>query len=359
MSQVHLQRSQRHALRSDGVEIGSGACVLRAAGRAHPVHGLAARRRGLDGWLGLVAPAEPRDLEALQGFVGDIGHVDVEQDGLAQRSLLEALDQVARDPRRGLVVPPRLAGERDRERRDPEQVALGRRRDRSRVDRIVAHVGPEIDARYDDVRHLIEQAGDRQMYAVGGRAVHKAEPVRRFAHGQGPVEGEGIRRAAEVALRCDYGNASQVCEGGCENGEPGCEIPVVVAQQDPHLLNSLIYKDNLFHPRPEARRPGSGGFYSMLKAERARRATEPVARASADVGFRTQAGPETGPEKRTARLFPAPWRASSDQRIPRGTPLRSRLSPLAGTARGNYPLRGLPARRLRRWHRRHSPLPCP
>src|SRR5262249_28529347 len=257
-----------------------------------------------------------------------------------------------------LVVPPRLAGERDRERRDAEQVALSRGRDRSRVDRIVAHVGPEVDARHDHVRHLVEQAGDGEMDAVGGRAVHEAEPVRRLAHGQGPVEGEGVRSAAEVALRCDYGDASQVCERGRESSEPGCEIPVVVAQQDSHLLNSLIYKDNFIHPRPAARRPGSGGFYSMLEAERAPRATKLLPGRQPMLDF-AQASPESGPEKRTSRWFPAPWRASSDQRIPRGTPWRNRLSPLAGTARGNCPRRELPDRRPPRWRRRHSPLPCP
>jgi len=93
MSEVHLQRGERHAVGGHGVEIGSGARILRAAGCAHPVHGLVARRRGLDYRFGLVALAEASHLAPSQGRERKIGHVHVEQRRLRQRAMREPRDE--------------------------------------------------------------------------------------------------------------------------------------------------------------------------------------------------------------------------------------------------------------------------
>ena len=70
MREVHLQRRERHAVGCDSVKVGPRPGVLRAPGGAHPVHRLVAGSLGLDHGLCLVASAEPRYFEALQGIVG-------------------------------------------------------------------------------------------------------------------------------------------------------------------------------------------------------------------------------------------------------------------------------------------------
>ena len=214
--------------------------VLRASRGAHPVHRLVAGSLGLDRGLGLVAFAEPRHFETLQRLVGNVRDVYVEQYGLVRRPLLEALDQLARHACSGVVVPPRLARERDRQRRDAEQIAFGCCCDGARVDGVIAHVCAQIDAGDDHVGHLLEQSGHSEVNAVRRRAVYELEAVRGFAHRKRPIQGERVGGAAAVALRRDHGDARKVGERFCKDCDAGSEVPVVVAEQNAHFYSNTL-----------------------------------------------------------------------------------------------------------------------
>ena len=176
LAEVDLQRRDRDAARRHGVEIGAGPGILRVAGGADPVRGLAARGLHLHHRLGLVAAAQARRLDAAQLGERDVRHVDVEQHRHreAANASLASTRSTATCGRR-LEVPADLADQRHRDRRDAEQVALGGRRDGAGVDGVVAHVGAEIDAGDHDVGQRIDHAGERQVHAVGRACRSRSE----------------------------------------------------------------------------------------------------------------------------------------------------------------------------------------
>jgi hypothetical protein len=133
----------------------------------------------------------------------------------------------------------RLAAQRNRQRRNAEQEALGRRGDGPRIDRVVAHVGANIDSRNHHVRQPVEHAGDGQMHAVGRRAVDVVETIGRALQRQGPIQGQRIARPATVAFGSHNGDFRDVRQHPCQVLDPGCEITIIIAEQDPHNYNRL------------------------------------------------------------------------------------------------------------------------
>ncbi len=232
--QVDLQRRDRHAVRRDRVEIGARPGVLRRARGADPVHHLAARILDLHDALGLVTLAEPGDLDAAQRLERDVRHVDVEQHRMLDRLGLEPPDDVAGNARRSGKVAPGLARERQRHRRDAEEKTLGGRGDGARIDRVVAHVRAEVDAGDDEVRQLVEEAGHRQVHAIGRRAVHEQEPVGGAPHRERAVERQRIGGAAAIALRRDHRDFAQIGQCIGEMRETRREVAVVVGEEDAH-----------------------------------------------------------------------------------------------------------------------------
>ena len=214
-----------------------------AAGRPDPVGGLAARRLQLHHRLGLVALAQARHLDAAQLGRRQVGHVDVEQHRLARAARGEALDQLERDAARCRNARP-PCGQRDRDRRDAEQVAFGGGGHGAGVDRVVAHVGAEVDARDDHVGREVEQPGDREVHAVGRRAVDGEVAVRRAAHRQRPVERERVRGAGAVALGRDHGDLAQLAQRLGEQRDARREVAVVVGHQDAHrrILRYALFR---------------------------------------------------------------------------------------------------------------------
>ena len=89
---------------------------------------------------------------------------------------------------------------------------------------------PEID----HVRLVVEQAGDREVDAVGRRAVDEEEAVGRAADHQRPVERQRVGGAAAIALGRDHRDLAVRRERPREVLESGREIAVVVGEQDAH-----------------------------------------------------------------------------------------------------------------------------
>jgi hypothetical protein len=72
------------------------------------------------------------------------------------------------------------------------------------------------------------------MHAIGRRAVHEEETVRRPAHRERAVERERVRRAAAVALGRDHHHLAEVGKRIGKMREARREVPVVVGEKDPH-----------------------------------------------------------------------------------------------------------------------------
>ena len=165
-----------------GVEVGA-----RRRPRAHRRPGRSSRcvsPRGLI-WriTGSLAWRRPRRVTRRGSAVGigAVRDVDVEQPGRCRRRLGAA-------PARSRSRATRAAASRcaqpfcdlrERDRRNAEQVAFHRRGDGARVERVVAHVGAVVDAGDDQVGPVLEQPGERDVDAVGRRAVDVAKAVGR------------------------------------------------------------------------------------------------------------------------------------------------------------------------------------
>src|SRR5919198_6641123 len=240
MREIHAQRRHRHALVVDGGEIGAGAGVGGGPCRADPVRALAARRGELDHGLGLVTLAQARHLDAAQPRGGEIGHVHVEQHRLAERLAREPLDELEGDADGALEVLARLAGERDGERRDAEQVAFHGGRHGAGIDRVVAHVGAEVHPRDDHVGREIKQPRHRDVHAIGGCAVNRVVAIGRAAHHQGPVERERVGGPRPIALGRDHGHLAQARERFGEKGDARREVAVVVGDENFHANDSTV-----------------------------------------------------------------------------------------------------------------------
>ena len=119
-----------------------------------------------------------------------------------------------------------------------EQVAFRGGRYGAGIDRIVAHIRAEVDARDDDIRGEVEQARDRDMNAIGGRAVHREVAVRRAPHRERPVERQRVRGARAIALRRDHRDLAELRERLGEQRDARREIAVVVRHEDFHAGDS-------------------------------------------------------------------------------------------------------------------------
>ena len=160
------------------MEVGAGAGLARVARRADPEQRVAARADLADHRLAGMAATEPRDAPRLAVGIGAVGDVDVEQVvSWCRRIAQHMLDDAARDARCRVELEPALLDLRERDRRNPEQEAFHRRRDRPRVQRVVAHVGTLVDAGDDEIGTVLEQPGKREMDAVGRRPVDVAVAV--------------------------------------------------------------------------------------------------------------------------------------------------------------------------------------
>ena len=128
-----------------------------------------------------------------------------------------------------------LARQRHSDGRHAEQIAFHRRRHRARIDRVVAHVGAEIDAGNDHVGQLFEHAGHGQMHAIGGRAIDEEEAVGGTPQVQRPVQRQRIGGAAAVALGRHHGDLGQAGERSGQRLDTRSEVAVVVAEENARL----------------------------------------------------------------------------------------------------------------------------
>ena len=77
------------------------------------------------------------------------------------------------------------------------------------------------------------------MHAVGGRARHEVHARLGLEHAQRHIEGEGIARAAFVAVRRDDRDLGQGGEGLAQAADALGAKAVVVTDQNLHLVNCV------------------------------------------------------------------------------------------------------------------------
>jgi hypothetical protein len=141
--------------------------------------------------------AEPRDLDAFHGGAWNVGDVDVEDGGAShgegERRSHESFDDDTREIRTSIEMPFGIAAQtigvqRDRHRGFAEEPAFGGRRDRARIQHIVAEIRSVVDAGDDHVGFEWEEPGDREVHAVGGRPLDEVHVRFGLLHSQRQLE---------------------------------------------------------------------------------------------------------------------------------------------------------------------------
>jgi hypothetical protein len=139
------------------------------------------------------------------------GHIDVEKRPGRQGPLQQSRRDRGRDRGRWAGIP-RAARDlqRDGHRRIPQERALERTRHRAGVRHVVTDVQASVDAGDDERRRPVEHFVDRDVHAVGGRAVHGVDALAHEVEAQRTPECQGVPDSARLGLRRDDRDRSQI-----------------------------------------------------------------------------------------------------------------------------------------------------
>ncbi len=127
-----------------------------------------------------------------------------------------------------------LAGQRDGQGGHAEQVPFHGRRHGTRIDRVVTHVGTEVDSRYHHVRTVFEHSGHGKVHAIGRRPIDEEESVLRPPEKERTIKSQRIAGAAAIPFGCNHGHLAQGLEPAGQSRQTRGRVAVVVAQQDSH-----------------------------------------------------------------------------------------------------------------------------
>jgi hypothetical protein len=120
----------------------------------------------------------------------------------------------------------------------PERGADGARQ----VDEL-AGVLPEVDAGHDHVVVLLKEPGDREVHAIGRRAVHVIHVVAELEHAQRHVERQRIARTAAIAVGRDDGDCRERSKRVRQPLQAFGAIAVIVADEDSQASGSALAPD--------------------------------------------------------------------------------------------------------------------
>jgi len=227
----HVRAVKRHIDDLQGKDYTNLAGIRSPTRFAHPVNRLAPRVGLPDDRLRLVPGAQPGGPQAREFGPGQIRDIDVEHGIRRHYPYFHPLDQQSCHAG-GRIVITRLRGhQRDRQRRPAQETPLHGRRDGARVQHIVTQVGPTVDTGDHKIRSVLQQAGDREMYAIGRRPIDIIETVVELPHAQGRIQGERIAGGAAVAVRRHDGQAAERFQGGRQGSQSRCIDAIIVAEE--------------------------------------------------------------------------------------------------------------------------------
>src|ERR1700722_10172824 len=238
--QIDLQGSDGRIPVRHGMKVRARSRILAGTGVTHPIDIAAARIFRLHDRLAAMAAAQASHLDSPQPAVRKIRHIDIENDGTDVRPLQRFFGHSTYELRGHLrrsgkiARTPRLDAQRHRDGGETEKPALDRGRHRSRIQGVVAEIGSVIDPRHDDVVLEVEQAGNRQMYAIGRRAVDVVGVGVITGGAHRHIESERVAGAAAIPIRGHDGDGAKGPDRRAERVQALCTVAVIIREKNFH-----------------------------------------------------------------------------------------------------------------------------
>ena len=220
--EIYLQRRHGNITLGDGFEVGAGSGVLLRTGGPDPVHRTPPRIVRRQDALGAMAESEPGRPQPPQGRQRHVRDVDIENECGLERALDQLPDELSGNFGGGLEVRLRVRrrAQGNRDGGQAEEAPLDGRRHGAGIEHVIAQVRAVVDPGDHHVMLVVEQAGDREVHAVGRRALNVVDARLGLEHPQGHIEGQGVARATAIAVRRDDGDLGEVCERLLEKVDP-------------------------------------------------------------------------------------------------------------------------------------------
>ncbi len=126
-----------------------------------------------------------------------------------------------------------------------EETTFHRRRHGAGIDHVVAEIGGIVDTGHDNVRLEFQQAGQRQVDAIGRRTGHRHGVVVDALEPDRQIQGQRIAGAGAIAVGCDHCHfVPGLAQYGCQHPDARRVDTVIIADQDAHLrFNRLIFQE--------------------------------------------------------------------------------------------------------------------
>ena len=181
-------------------------------------------------------PPEATHLGRLDLRQRQVGDVHIQQPGpRADQALLHHLLDHARNGAGGRIqMRPAFVDLRHRDGRNAKQIPLHGRAHGARIQGVVTHVGPVVDARDHEIRAVAQQTRQGDVHTVSGRAIDVAKPVVGPVHIQRRVQGQGIGFGAVVVLWGHHFDIGHVLERVVQGHNALGPKAIVVGDQDFH-----------------------------------------------------------------------------------------------------------------------------
>ena len=184
-----------------------------------------------------MATPQTRRANALHGVKRQIRHIDIEQNrsgGILFPAGKETLDDFSCHGRSRRQFRPPLVDLAERNGVDAEDIAFDGGGHRTRIHRIVAHVGAAVDAGHDQIGTVVEKPRQGQMHAIRGRSAHHEDIFGSVGYRKRFIERERIARAAVVMLGRYDGNAAESAHFVGKRIDAGRHVAVVIADENMH-----------------------------------------------------------------------------------------------------------------------------
>src|SRR5450830_18585 len=225
---IELQRGNRDIALHHRMKVGARAAVFGIARGGDPITFLATWVDHLQRRRGTGAMAQARELDAANMLDGQIGDIDVKHRPRRQIEGTVGFHQLARKIGGSRQVIQLARGQREGERGPTQEAPFKGCRHGTGIQHVISQVGTKVDARHHQIRLLIQQTVDRQVYAVGGGAVHADKAIGQNVHVQRTVERQRTAGAALVLVGGNHHALGVIRQRSMKRGEARCGGTVVI-----------------------------------------------------------------------------------------------------------------------------------